>query len=323
VNPDSTGVFRFKKLTKDKSGQLQIDSISYSPEMSLKEFSSYHGWRKSRNTIQVQKIIAELPDLRADSIYAFSKIRIVEPKVLLEKDFSYGLPDRKTKLPQEMFLALGITFDLDSLLVEKGKLEVKLQQKNGLVAELTLEDISANAGAQSFNQDSTAFHFAGQALALGGSLLKVQSAYQYGAQNPWDLSGSLADTDLEFLSSFLRKMAGVEISSGKLNELKFDMEGNNQVNTGVVTFLYDSLSIKAVDKETGEKKVVLNALADVLGALVFWKNNPKDGNVRKGNFSIERDVRKAFPSQWIDGLLAGVIESVAKIDPNKIRKNDK
>lgn len=322
-DPDSTQVIEIKEFTKERGKSLKIDSLSLSPLLNLKEYSSYHGWRKGRNTIQVEGIIVQMPELRSDSVYGFPKVTVVRPKVQIDKDMTYGLPERRTKLPQEALLALKFPFVLDSLLVENGQLEFKLQQEEGLVAEITLAEVTANAGVQNVRRDSLAFHFSGEALALNGSSLNVQSEYRYGDGNPWNLSGSLSDTDLEFLSDFLRKMAGVEVSSGKLNKLNFEMEGNNQVSSGQVTFLYDNLGITAVDKETGRKKVVLNALADVLGALVFWKQNPNDGNMRVGDFSLERDVRKAFPSQWIDGLLAGIIESVAKINPTKIREKQK
>jgi len=319
-NPDSTYALHVRTLRKDFRNEILIDSISYSPLKSLEAFSQYHGWRKSRNTITVDKIEIPAPRMRADSIYALSLVRVVNPQVTLEKDMNYSLPDRHTKLPQEGLNSLGFTFNLDSLVVENGKLEVKIRQQEALVADIVLDNVSAHAKAQNYTQDSIAFGFSGEATALNGSSLKVNSEYRYADGHPWNLTGSLSDTDLEFFSTPLRKLAGIEISSGQLNKLDFDMDGSTYGSKGQVTFLYDNLSINAVDKETGKKKVVLNTLADVLGSLVFWKQNPREGKVRQGNYEIERDVRKAFPSQWIDGLLEGIIDTVAKIDPAKIRK---
>lgn len=50
------------------------------------------------------------------------------------------------------------------------------------------------------------------------------------------------------------------------------------------------------------------------------KNN---GKFRRGDFYLERDVRKGFPSQWVDGLLEGILQTVSKVDPAKVRQDGK
>ena len=320
-NRDSTELLSILEVTKNRDSELIIDSLSWIPQLSLKDFSDYHGWRKSRTTAKVNRIEAEMPTMRSDSAYTIGKICISGADIDLEKDLSYDLPSRETSLPQDILKELDLKFSIDSIAFNQSNLAVKLHREKGLVAQLSFKDIQGSAYATNLPKAKTALGFTSKASTLNGSSLEVRSEYYYDTNNPWVLSGSMTDTELEFFSDFLRKMAGVEIASGKLNQLKFDMEGNNQINEGTVSFLYDNLSIVAVHKETGKKKVVLNVLTDVLGALVFWKQNPTNGNTRIGEFSVERDPRRAFPSQWIQGLMSGLLETVAKVDPMKINRN--
>ena len=102
------------------------------------------------------------------------------------------------------------------------------------------------------------------------------------------------------------------------------MTGNTYGEYGYVDLHYQNLKIQAVDKETGEKKWLLNAVADIASGLFFWKENPENKKFRRGEFSKERTLYKGFASQWIEGLFDGLLHSVAKIDPSKVNlKSDK
>ncbi|MFT7031405.1 MAG: hypothetical protein ACJA2C_002806 [Marinoscillum sp.] len=129
----------------------------------------------------------------------------------------------------------------------------------------------------------------------------------------------MENSKLDFMSDFLQKAIGIEIKEGQLNRLTLNITGNNYSCRGEVLFEYSNLAIAAVNKDTEKEKKMLNALANILGSLVFWKDNPSHDEYRTGTFSVERDVKKVFIAQWFEGLQAGIINVVAKIDPFKVR----
>jgi len=241
----------------------------------------------------------------------------------VNKDKRWPFPDRVTPLPQEMLTALPFKIQLDSISISNAYVQLNLIQESGEKAPLSIENIDVTISAQNLNEAKPALVLNSTQKVMGKVPSTISTTYQYGDDSPFEFALTMENSNLEFMSDFLQKSIGIRITDGHSNRLSLEMTGNKYASEGKVLFEYTDLSIAAVDKETGKEKKILNMLADVLGSIVFWKENPAKGGYRNGTFSVKRDVRKAFLSQWVDGLEAGVVNIVAKVDPLKVRSKKK
>lgn len=323
ISEDSLYSVDVGSIRKPLGDSLFIDSLSLSPTLSLGAFTKYYGWNKGMLEAHIPEIKTRV-DLASfpDSIrIPFCSVK--QAQLHVNKDNRWPFPDRVTLMPQEMLSQLPFKFRLDSLAITEAEVTINLIQENGKEASLNIQNTDATVAVQNINKAEPALILNARHSLMGKASGGIETTYYFGDDSPFDCSIMMENSKLDLMSEFLQKAIGIEIKAGELNRLNLDMIGNKYSCSGELIFEYRDLSIAAVDKETGEDKKMLNALATVLGGLVFWKDNPAHEEYRKGTFFVERDVRKAFMAQWFEGLEAGIINVVAKIDPIKARKNKK
>jgi len=297
-----------------------LTNFKVESNLSPTEYDRMVHWKKPLFDIEAQKIEFSRPELLGDSIWSLSWLEVKNPQILISKDDRFPLPDRKTDLPQTGLQHMKVKFKVDSVRIDSGRVQLVNVLGGNHESEIDITSIQGIlTGVQNYDYNLPAFSLNAQANMMGKAGLHVNIAYQYGDLNPFTLTGHLEDTRLEFMDSFLQKHVGITVAKGQLDRLDFNMQGNENGIGGTVDFRYQNLQIHMVDKETGKKKELLNFLSDAAGGLLFWKNNPANENLRTGNFYVERDVRKGFISQWVDGIMQGVLVTVSKVDPIKIK----
>lgn len=328
TSPDSVYTVTTDLLEISKRENFtSLTNFKVQSNLSPTEYDRMMHWKKPLFDIQASKIDMSRPELLEDSVWSLSWLEVQNPEILISKDDRFPLPDRRTDLPQTGLQNMKVKFKIDSLKIDSGKVELINVLDGNSESEIDITSIQGLiSGVQNYDYALPAFNLDAHANMMGKAGLHVDIVYDYGDLNPFSLNGYLEDTRLEFMDSFLQKHLGITVAEGQLDRLDFDMKGNENGIGGNVDFRYRNLQIHMVDKETGEKKKFLNFLSDAAGGLLFWKNNPVNEKLRTGNFYVERDVRKGFISQWVDGIMQGVLVTVSKVDPGKIKnmkKSDK
>jgi hypothetical protein len=325
VSEDSLYVARIQSIQKTLGDTVFIDSLSLLPTQSLVAFTKFYGWNKGMLGAEVPEIKIKIDLSSYPDFIGIPFCSVRESKIRINKDNRWPLPNRTTLMPQVMLSGLPIKFRLDSLSLTNAEIKIDLIQENGKEASLNIGNVFANLSVQNLNDSEPAFELSASQILMGEASAYISTTYHYGDNSPFEYSLEMENSKLDFMSDFLQKAIGIEIKEGQLNRLTLNMTGNNYSCRGEVLFEYSNLAIAAVNKETGKEKKMLNALANILGSLVFWKDNPSHDKYRTGTFSVERDVRKAFTAQWFEGLQAGIINVVAKIDPLKVghKKSEK
>lgn len=304
-----------------QSGNFTFSNTRLSSRLNIAEFSREHGWRKGMFAAEIPKIVVSKPVNFSDSIGFIPMVELFDPRVNLKKDLRFPLPDRITELPQTFLATSKLCFEVDTVRVNNGAFSVNINHDSNGESEITFEDVNANlSNFQNTKPSMPAYSFSAEALFMGEANLNMKTSYHYGNLNPFNIEGRLSSVSLSFMDEFLQRSAGVEITEGKLKSLEFKMNGNDYGVSGDVEMRYENLKLDVVDKETREKKKFLSKLADLLGGLVFWKENPDKSELRIGIIKLERDVRKGFAAQWVDGLLDGVISTILRIDPEKLER---
>lgn len=323
--PDSIYRLSLKELRiHPKASAIEIEEFDFNSNLSIEEFPAYFGWRKSRIRIQIPTLEIDKPSSLNNDLISISHVSLDSLSIAIDKDNRFPLPDRWTELPQEGLMKMVQKFNIDSINVTNSDLKFNSILENGDPALIELSQIDAQiSGIQNSDSLRPAFILEANSKLMDQASLHVISVYKYGQHDPFTVNGTLGNTRLEFMDDYLQKVAGLKIADGILNRLDFEMRGNEYGTNGYVDFRYDNLQIHAVHKETGEDKNVVNFLSNLAGGLVFWQENPSKNQFRRGKFYVERDVRKGFMSQWIDGLIKGIVSTVAKVDPTKFGSTEK
>jgi hypothetical protein len=101
------------------------------------------------------------------------------------------------------------------------------------------------------------------------------------------------------------------IKSGKINKLSFNMSGNDYQVKGTSTLLYENLKVELLKKDSAalKKKGLMSLLTNIL----IKDANPKNGVVRTGEISFQRDVYKSFFNLVWKGIFSGIKQTAQKL----------
>ncbi len=125
----------------------------------------------------------------------------------------------------------------------------------------------------------------------------------------YSYKGKLASMNLPAVNPAARALASVSITSGRLNSLDFDIQGNSEVATGNVTLLYNKLKVQLLKADTAKLKMRHMTIASFFAnALIIKHNNPDTigGSPRSIQVKYQRPLDYPFFKTVWHTLLAGI-----------------
>ncbi|NEN24438.1 hypothetical protein G3O08_13080 [Cryomorpha ignava] len=311
-------------LTESDS-DISITNFTLESNLSKSAFPKKFGWRKSRFAAHAPIVTVSRPKNFNDSLLVISNVNLDSLYLEIHKDNRYPWPDRVTKLPQGAIAAIKMPIRVDSINFTNSAFKFIGIFDSDIPSVIDIIEINGSlAGLQNIDTvEADLFKFEATSLFMGETRLGMQLTYKYGENDPFELNAEVGETNLSFMSDFLQSVAGIRIDEGRVTKLDLHMTGNKYAERGYVDFYYTNLNITAVDKQTGEKKWLMNVLADIASGVLFWKENPNSNKFRRGDISKERTLYKGFAAQWIEGLFDGILNSVSKVDPSKVKLKKK
>jgi hypothetical protein len=268
----------------------------------------------------------------------FNKIAVngLQPRELLENqqirarrvDIGSGTVDiyHNRILPSSNQLKLG---QYPHQLLQKLELPVlidSLQASRVNIAYMEVNAKSQQAGTIEFNQvgglfrnitniDSVIARNRHCIADLDGVFMqrgKLQARFDFilnDKSGAFAVSGQLKDMDGRELTPITRPLALVEIRSGYVQEVSFNMQGNEKSAAGTVKLVYSNLKVRILkkDEETRElkRKGLLSLFAN---AIAINDSNPRDGKLHIAHARYTRDPRKSFFNLVWKTLFTGVKE---------------
>jgi hypothetical protein len=139
-------------------------------------------------------------------------------------------------------------------------------------------------------------------------------------QHAYSYKGRLGGMNLPAINAASKSLASVLITSGKLNSLSFDMQGNSDVATGNVTLLYNNLKVQLLKADTTKLKMRHMTLASFFAnAMIIKHNNPDTDNTqpRSIQVSYQRPLDYPFFKTVWHTLLAGIKPSFGLDDQSQ------
>lgn len=307
-------------ILRSEAPEAELLNLRMTSVYDKEEFHARQSTRKSRHEISVQRISIFNPKADDEGRVTLHRVHLDRPAFEISRDNQLPLEDRTTLLPQEMLAQIDTRFHLDSLTLLKGSLSVEIYNKYfDEPAILNFAQINAEiTDVQNDNLNAPAFTARAFGIFENETETSLYTRYDYGPNSPWELKLSGSTLDLENISPLLKGASRIEILSGKMTSLSVAMHGDKHRTEGDMDFRYRNLSVNLSEKEGRNPSKLRDFFTKKIGSLFYRDEITSEKGGEAITFEMERDVRKDFTGQWLDGILQGSLETVVKVDNGKV-----
>ncbi|MBO9199287.1 MULTISPECIES: hypothetical protein [Niastella] len=314
--------YRFKNIQL-QSGErsFAVKSMHITPLLGEAAFARAAKWQTDRFDFDFHHLLfkqVNVQDILNGNLIA-NELIIKNAQLKVYRDKNY--PQKKVSLvgrfPQQSFLKIPVNVAIKKVIIEQGFIHYKemesLTGKSGLVIfdamHATLTNVTNNPTDLRKNGICTV-NF--NSLFLSKIPVRATLQLYLNSKNgKFVINGNIKSLDATILNQLSKPMALVEVKSGNITSLDFNLIGNDNRVKGLVRLLYDDLKIKVLkkDEETGKEKTkkVMSFIANIM---VKNANPVKNGSVRIVTVSHPRDVyRSIFNFIW-KSIFEGVQKTV-------------
>jgi hypothetical protein len=343
----------YNSITKDKMYKMTIDSISGSiktkkitisnfklqPLFKELEFARKYQVQKDRYDLKFNKIEFEdfdFLELSSDQKIYAKALKIgpgnVEVFMSRESPPPPGL-DKGQNYPHIALKRLEIPAEINTVSLKNINLKyseynpaskkigyVEFKQLQGDILNVTNDTLALAKNNHALAKFKTLLMGSGNlSVNIDFNLTSPSGAFAY--------SGSLGNFNLKDLNPLSKSLGLVEIESGNIKQIHFDVKGDWRTAKGSMGMLYNNLKIKLlsdnIDGEGTKKKILLSFLANQL--LVKNDNPSKGESARMTQMSNTRINSASFFNLMWKTLFVGIkdimgVSIVPEKDPVKQQK---
>lgn len=313
--------YRFKNihlLSAERS--FSVKSMHITPLLDEAAFVRNAKWQTDRLDFDFDDLLFKQVDvqeiLNGNLIASELTIKNAQFKIFRDKNYPMKKVSKVGHYPQQSFLKIPVNVAIKKIAVEQGYIHYKekesLTGKSGMVTfddmHATLLNVTNNPADIRRNGVCTV-HFNSRFLHTVpvNATLKL---YLNSNNGKYAINGNIGSLDATVLNQLSKPMAMVEVSSGKVNSLSFNLNGNDNRTKGIVRLLYNDLKIKVLKKDDDgdiKTKKVLSLMANLM---VKNANPAKNNQVRIVSVSHPRDIyRSLFNFIW-KSIFEGVQKTV-------------
>ena len=333
ATPDSLYHLNVNELNFSAStGKLNIKSFSVVPRYNEMQFGAVAGFAQDRFNIEMSDMSLEGIDLplyvRKQELYAkemnisngfvevFNNNSLPKKTIIKTGKYPHQLLQKLKGLITIRQLNLSnvdisyAEFDEDSK--QKGK--ITFERTSGRITNVTNSPKVKTANSYMFAHLSS--------YMMGQGKLDVNFRFDLNAPDgAFMYSGVLGAMDGEVLNRITKPLGMVEVKSGKVKQLDFDIEANDRIATGNVNFAYNNLSVALLKKDSTQNRLVKQGLMSFLAnAMIINSDNPgPNGILLTAPIRHERIETASFFNFIWKTLFQGIKYSVG-VTPQKERK---
>jgi hypothetical protein len=307
-------------ISSDKQS-IELDSLQLIPLYPKFKYSEQKGVQTDRIHLVIPKIKCRHVDFKtfAKSGHIHGGYMEVD-KGRLEDFHSKLLPPPPPKLkalPNKVLINARQKLKVDTLKLNKAFISYseyhRLAPKAGKV---TFEDLNAVfyhlTNYQQAIEQGKAIKMHVRTNVMGKGLLDVHATFPLDTHDSFHkVKGTLSSMPLTAFNPILKYIAFVEIESGKLHHLTFNMALNNDSSSGEAIMNYEGLKVAVLDKKTMKPKGLTNKIESFVANtfVIKGKNTSKDG-LRKGKIKFQRIKHKGIFNYWWKSLFSGLKNSI-------------
>lgn len=238
-------------------------------------------------------------------------------KVFRDKNYPVKKKSLVGRYPQQSFLKIPVNVAIKKVVIQQGYIQYKEKESlTGNTGVVLFNDIHAtlnnvtNSPADLRKNGICTVHFNSKFLH-NIPLTATLQLYLNSKNGQFTVNGNMGSLDATVLNALSKPMALVEVNSGTVTSLDFNLTGNDNRIKGIVRLLYDDLKIRILKKDDDspgyKKKKVMSLMANIM---VKNANPGKNKPVRIVSVSHPRDVyRSIFNFIW-KSIFEGVQKTV-------------
>ncbi|MFD2199937.1 hypothetical protein [Shivajiella indica] len=318
-----------------KANTMSIGYLGLLNKLGRYEYTSQFADRQSWTQITEAQM-----DMKGVHFSSFFRKGIVEIDTVYANNMHVEIfvdkrkPEDLEKRPQmvhQIFGNLRQIIHIDHTFIKNGylKIEERPDNKSPRSGYLYFSDMNAHAINVSNYIEKRGenkllrLEASGKLMGLG----LLNAVVQYDLENVkgnFSLKGSLGKMDLTSLRTMIEPQAKASIKSGQLNNLSFDIQGNDYDGTGKLTFLYENLEVELLNQDFERDRNVFRQIgAFIANNVVIKSNNPKkNGETMSGTVYYIRDTHKSMFSYWWKLIFSGLKSTLTGDDLEKLKKKE-
>jgi hypothetical protein len=237
-------------------------------------------------------------------------IKTARFKVFRDKSYPMKKERKIGHYPHQLFLKIPVDVDLKQVIIQNGYLEYKEKSpQTGSSGQVVFDNIYAtlhNVTNRRAGNGICTINFKSRFLSRIPLTATLQ-LYLKSKNGKFTVNGTMNTTDATIFNPLSKPMALVEINSGTINSLEFNLICDDYKAKGIIRLLYDQLKINILKKEeTGgayKSKKMISLLANIS---IMDANPAKNKPARIVTVNQPRDVYKSMFNLIWKAIFEGV-----------------
>lgn len=324
------------KFDLNEYTHLRLGSINYDlkkKEISLKNLNMGYSidWVAVSEKIGFQNDVIELSvneisihDLEPSNSF-YSELDILARKVLidsldikLQRNKNLSRPaDAVKPMFNGMISAIPVPVQLDSIQILKStvtyrELGLKKEESGALSIKNINGVISGFTNISSQQKNIGTLESKLTANFNGYAKMQIDLLVPYDKES-FQLGVNMGSMELNNLNPMVIPLAGVEIKSGTLKKLKYEMNAGPSHSQNSLIFDYSDLHVNLVKEKENHKFKKRAIISTIANAAVKTNNFPEHHNYLTATYQTERNIYRSPVNYIIQGLVKGA----ARIVPGK------
>lgn len=322
LSKDKLYKYDFGAFELDKgAGRLKIAGIAIIPLLTEAQYVSRLKYQHDLYDIRFNQV--EIAGLDTRKLIAeksiFAQTVSLQPiiKVFNDRTVTPNPASKVGKYPHQQIQKIDFPFEVKLLKIINGSVFYKergaISKKTGTVF---FKNMNANVKnvtniKSSIDRDNMLVLEA-DALFMGAAKLHTRWLLPLNTTTgSFTVTGTAGAFDARALNGIAVPLGMSNIKSGKVDELKFDIKGDDYKANGTTQLVYEDLKIELLKKDSNEL-VKKDLMSFITNAMVKNGNAHKD-NLKPVEFSYQRDTTKSFFSLVWKSILEGAKNTIQKL----------
>ncbi len=313
---------------------MHIGGLHYGHIVDKSRINEIKGFRASWFQINADNIHfagIDVAKMISDSVYIINRAIIGDLRLYLYKDKNEPVINPLHKpLPAETIRNIPVPFQLDTLQVENGLFIIDMLAPKAVESGImTLNHFHAHILNITNIPESLAkdpdMELNAEFKVMDSVLLNVNTRFVLNSEaDEFTFQATSKPFDIAILNGFLGSQFFIEFSSGRIDNLSFQFEGDNKANVGTMDLAYSKLRVRNL--KDYELYLVDRPKTGLLAGLgnLFMRNNLSldDKNYKPGVIYYEKEYNRDFIHGTIMSLLSGATSSMGLTSRNLEKKQD-
>ena len=303
------------------SSSVQVQRFLVDPTLKEDAFVKSLPTQDDRFDFSISNIAirhVNMPELFNENVIADS-ITIGSGSFKIYRDLSIAR-DNKSRIgsyPHQVIAKIPIPVKTKKIILANTFVEYKEKNpRSNQAGKVQFHDVSATITNLTNNKDAITENniMTADISAKFLNQAPLKTNWQFYLLHPkgrFDVKGELGSMTLQNVNPVTEPMGPAKIEQGQLNNLHFNLSGNDYGMNGTVKMLYDDLKISILERDKGSKELDKKTLATIAANIIIKNSNPtrKKDEPRIIEIQMERDThRSIFYLLW-KSLFKGIKET--------------